>query len=146
MFLIVNDAVGLGVGTLELNDDNSICSQMWYFHSLQWKLCLRQASDKFGERCFDLFVECDSDLESLEYTCEAIFEAFLLTHTEGRNPYTKKSPKWNTFAQEATSWGWSNFISWKKLTDPANGFVKDNSFVIVTSVTAKSMNQGVQRE
>ena len=134
MFLVVNDVLGLDQGNLGFR------SQTWYFHSLPWKIYTRLDSNKDGKRYLGLYMEC----ETPTWTCEARFEGSLLTYKEGRHHYTQtpKSTTWHWFSHKAATWGWRNFIAWNKLTDPAHGYVKDNSFTVVATVTVKPPHRG----
>ena len=115
-----------------LGFDNNIRSQTWYFRSLPWKIYTTLDSYKGGTRYLGVYVR----VESPTYTCKASFEASLLTYKDGRHHCTAIS-NWQEFSHLHSMWGWPAFISWNDLTDPANGYVKDNSFTVVATVTVK---------
>ena len=136
IFLVVNDIQRL-CATEQQNATGTIYSQTWYFHSLPWLIYIRLGKGDDGEKCLCLYLTCEID--SPTCTCEAMYNGSLLAYRAGNGQcnYKCKAVEWEEFSQKALTWGWPNFISWDNLTDPAHGYVKDNSFTVVVTVTAK---------
>ena len=66
--------------------------------------------------------------------CAVNCEAKLMNHHVGKAALVKWASQ-RMFTSQQPTWGWSEFIAWDKLIDPAEGYVKDNSVTVEMTFT-----------
>ena len=65
---------------------NIIYSQIWSYPHLEWQIHLQVYNTVASENIIKVDIQCNSNLPT--YTCYARFEVSVLTHKDGKCPYT----------------------------------------------------------
>ncbi|GMT29912.1 hypothetical protein PFISCL1PPCAC_21209, partial [Pristionchus fissidentatus] len=63
--------------------------------------------------------------------------ALILKNEDEKQDVTMKFAR--PFAHDATPWGFTNFLEWATLTDPAKGFIKDDKITLEARLSLKNV-------
>ncbi|KAL5018785.1 hypothetical protein ScPMuIL_004507 [Solemya velum] len=104
--------------------------------NLPWKIMAMVRYNQNAERQKSLgfFLQCNSDSDSISWSCNASAELRILTWKSDGEPFIRKIQ--HLFYIKENDWGYSHFISWQDLFDSDKGFVKDDKVTLEVHVVA----------
>ncbi|GMT31079.1 hypothetical protein PFISCL1PPCAC_22376 [Pristionchus fissidentatus] len=115
-------------------------SRVWHCGDLPWHLYVQieTSSRTDNKKCLGLFLTCNDEVdEAAKWSAEGTHTISLLNQIPGLQNMSKTV--YGKFTATSKSWGFSKFIEWDLLMDPAMGFlVKDTIVVQVTSNVTKT--------
>ncbi|KAI5638749.1 BTB/POZ domain-containing protein [Phthorimaea operculella] len=118
------------------------CSERNYIHKLPWRILVkREPNDYLG-----VYLYCDADILPAvkdDWSCEAKCEFKLFSADPKQRPNLDKFTQ--TFSRKANNWGPTKYMEWKKLLDPKNNYIKNDSITLEVFVAVEPP-QGVDLE
>lgn len=116
---------------------DSILSPSCMVRNLPWKVLAMprwsQNPERHNQKTLGLFLQCNGESDSTSWSCNATAAIKIVTHNDAE-PFTRKIQ--HLFYSKENDWGYSHFVSWNELMDPAKGFVKDDKITIEVYVKA----------
>ncbi|XP_071172820.1 E3 ubiquitin-protein ligase TRIM45-like [Mytilus edulis] len=111
--------------TIENISDLKDCvlSPPYMIRNIPWKIFAMPRTDENRKKTLGVFLHCNGENSSKSWSCKAKATIRILKHDESQ-PYQRKIQ--HVFCSKENDWGYSNFISWKDLMEPNNGYVNDN--------------------
>jgi len=124
------------------NSKDNRLSDACYVRNLPWKIMAmpRFTSDR-QTRSLGFFLQCNGESESLTWSCNASAELKLLSQVTGIQDMTRSID--HHFFPKENDWGFTQFISYNDIMDPAKGFCKDDTIILEVSVKA-DVPHGIQ--
>uniref|UniRef100_A0A1B6EWY2 MATH domain-containing protein n=1 Tax=Cuerna arida TaxID=1464854 RepID=A0A1B6EWY2_9HEMI len=94
-----------------------------FFQNYSWNVLLNKNADKLG-----VFLKCGGNSTNSSWMIPLYFELILLNQQD--KPNLSKCLT-HTFFTGESDWGFSSFYSWNQLMDISNGFLKDNTIIVM---------------
>ncbi|XP_017492273.1 PREDICTED: ubiquitin carboxyl-terminal hydrolase 7-like [Rhagoletis zephyria] len=116
-----------------------ILSPPTYVKNLPWKILAqprvnRLLSDQ-RKMSFNYFIQCNGESESTNWSCYASVDLRILAQKEGCEHLSKHFS--HVFNSKANNCGFHSFANWEELTDPTNGYLKDDTLILEATVKAE---------
>ncbi|CAG0901061.1 unnamed protein product [Cyprideis torosa] len=86
-----------------------------------------------SEKALGFFLQCNGEATGSNWSCNAQADLRLIKHN-GEKPICRRIT--HLFYNKENDWGFSHFVSWSDLLNPAKGFLKDDSITLQVWVNA----------
>lgn len=119
---------------------DTVLSPAYFVRNLPWKIMVMprlsqsSVSDKHSQKNMAFFLQCNSESDSMSWSCYGIAELKLLSQKPDAKPLVRKIQ--HLFYCKENDWGFSNFITMSELLDPDKGYIKDDSITLEVYVKA----------
>ncbi|KAL4709979.1 hypothetical protein ACJJTC_003942 [Scirpophaga incertulas] len=117
-----------------------VLSPACYVRCLPWKILVLVRSsttlDRQQHKALGIFLQCNGDCDTPGWSCYGLGELKLMSYKPDGTHLCRKLH--HMYHCKEDDWGFAHFISWDDLTDPSNGFVKDDSITIEAHVVAEA--------
>ncbi|XP_554912.2 ubiquitin carboxyl-terminal hydrolase 7 isoform X1 [Anopheles gambiae] len=116
----------------------SILSPPVYVRNLPWKiLAMPRNNDNSVSPAKGLgfFLQCNGESTSNNWNCSASAELRLLKADRSAEPFIRRIR--HTFCMQENDWGFSSFMNWQEILDPANGFIENDTITLEVYVNAE---------
>ncbi|XP_041376543.1 ubiquitin carboxyl-terminal hydrolase 7-like isoform X2 [Gigantopelta aegis] len=112
----------------------SVASPAYIIRNLPWNIMVMPKLVK-GKKSLGFYLQCNTESDSESWSCEARAELKILPQCYGRTAFIRRTV--HTYSSQEYDWGFSNFISWDDLLNPAKGYVKDDNVHLEVHVEAE---------
>ncbi|KAL3097124.1 hypothetical protein niasHS_002840 [Heterodera schachtii] len=103
-----------------------------HINGLAWKIQVKHSEQNIG-----LFLHCEGNLADLAWTCQAVYQASVVSCSKGDDGFLQKGN--GIFSAHSSSLGWEKFAKFDELMDVTNGFydAKDDAMAFKMEVAAE---------
>ena len=109
-------------------ESNKRCSDKFWCRGLQWSIKVqRKLKAEDGSKQLEVYLHSEND-DQFEWSCKTNFKLILFNNLPEKKNLIY-GPTLNTFKLKS-GFGFSNFISYSKLIDEKNGYIKDDKIVL----------------
>ncbi|KAI1702064.1 BTB/POZ domain-containing protein [Ditylenchus destructor] len=114
------------------SDSQQRLSTATYIRGLPWKILAIPREIK----TLGFFLQCNGDTTDTTWNCQAIATLRIVSQKEGVEDNVRRIV--HNFYSKENDWGYSQFVSCAVLVDPNNGFVKDDTVILLVEVNAEA--------
>lgn len=117
--------------------DESVLGPQCVVRNLPWKImAMPRKNNQSVERQKSLgfFLQCNGDTESTAWSCHASAELRMLKWDPEGEPCKRNIQ--HLFYHKENDWGFSHFMAWQDVVDPANGYIKEDKIILEAHITA----------
>ncbi|XP_078664191.1 uncharacterized protein LOC144907250 [Branchiostoma floridae x Branchiostoma belcheri] len=112
-------------------------STVFFIRNLPWKLCAEPYDVPNGQppnnKNLAVFLHCEADAQSL-WSCHASAELRLISQKKGVKTLSLNIDQ--TFYNNGSGWGRTEFMPWHEVCDPQKGYIKDDKVIVEAYVKA----------
>ncbi|XP_065066038.1 ubiquitin carboxyl-terminal hydrolase 7-like [Rhopilema esculentum] len=117
---------------------DTVYSDPVMIRNLQWRIMVmpRFSTVQSGEKMKSLgiFLQCTPEGEGSSWSCHASAKITVINQKNQEESFTRKIT--HLFFQKENDWGYSNFLQWQDVIDPAKGYIKNDTIIVEISVQA----------
>uniref|UniRef100_A0A914IG67 MATH domain-containing protein n=1 Tax=Globodera rostochiensis TaxID=31243 RepID=A0A914IG67_GLORO len=110
-----------------------------YIRGLPWKILAvqRVLRRRSREKCLGFFVQCNGENTDPNWRCAGSATLRIVSQMEGKTDHTRVSGR-HIFHSKDNDWGFAQFMTFKELMDPDNGWydAKNDTVILSAEVTA----------
>ena len=120
------------LSTMKLN--SAKYSEPVMYKGFSWKIDLQQGIDDVTkDTSAGVFLHCwpSDETNGVLCKCPSTFRITMKNHLGNDRTFNSRSVE---FSNQLSSWGWPNFLPWKDLMDPTQGFIKNDSITISAEI------------
>uniref|UniRef100_A0A182QCW3 Ubiquitin carboxyl-terminal hydrolase 7 n=1 Tax=Anopheles farauti TaxID=69004 RepID=A0A182QCW3_9DIPT len=117
---------------------DSVLSPPYYVRNLPWKiLAMPRTNDNAVSpgKGLGFFLQCNGESTSNNWNCSATAELRLMKVDPNADPFIRRIR--HTFCMQENDWGFSSFMNWQEILDPANGFIDNDTIRLEVYVIAE---------
>ncbi|XP_050084011.1 ubiquitin carboxyl-terminal hydrolase 7 isoform X1 [Anopheles aquasalis] len=116
----------------------SVLSPAYYVRNLPWKILAMPRTNENAVspgKGLGFFIQCNGESSSNNWNCSASAELRLLRVDPHAEPFIRRIR--HTFCMQENDWGFSTFMNWQEILDPANGFIENDTITLEVYVNAE---------
>lgn len=120
---------------LKLNEKNTVISSPCYIWNLPWSLEVKNTTN--GTH-WSVYLNCDDDNIYNDWSCRVRLQfVTVISYNPNVGNFKKAAFKFDLYNQNETGWGYQDFMTWDKVLDPDNGYLKDNAITLEVKIKAQ---------
>jgi len=115
----------------------TVLSEAVMIRNLPWRIMVMpRYSTNQNERVKSagIFVQCDPESEGTSWSCQAHSKITLKNHKG--DDFTRKIT--HVFFAKENDWGYSSFVPWNDIVDPAKGYNKNDQIILEAHIQAEA--------
>ncbi|KFB47954.1 hypothetical protein ZHAS_00016021 [Anopheles sinensis] len=116
----------------------SVLSPPYFVRNLPWKILAMPRTNENAVapgKGLGFFLQCNGESSSNNWNCSASAELRLLKVDPHAEPFIRRIR--HTFCMQENDWGFSSFMNWQEIIDPANGYIENDTITLEVYVNAE---------
>ncbi|KAI3415241.1 Ubiquitin carboxyl-terminal hydrolase 7 [Globodera pallida] len=125
-------------------DENSRrLSEAVYIRGIPWRI-LATSRTNCDQKCLGFYIQCNAEDSDANWSCACSATLRIVLQKKGKEDLTRKKDN-NIFNSKTNFWGFAQYITFKKLMDPNNGWYDEtNDTAILTADVTADEPHGVE--